>query len=93
MTINRTNTASTLESVIVGFDEVRGDVNALADILEHLVVLMKKQLGSDADRLLSRIDDVRESEETPIAQPFVRGSYENEMGAVFSDKRDSARED
>ena len=93
MTINRTNTASTLEKMVVGFDEARRDIADLTNVVEFLVVAMKKTLGADADRLLKDIDAIRASSETVIIEPIQPGSYENEIGAVFSDRRDSARVD
>ncbi len=90
MTINRTNTASTVEAMVAGFDEVRADVAALTDVVEFLVVTLKKNLGADAGRLLEDLDAIRQSPETQIIPEQVPSVSVNEIGAVYSPPIDSA---
>lgn len=90
--INRTNVTDCVETLINDINDLRDDVITLTNAVETITVALAKQLGTDGKDILNDVDDMRGKEGFVYAQtPPV--SHENDIGAVHSDKRDSARVD
>jgi hypothetical protein len=94
MTVNSSNTSEVLSALVNDFTELNEKVDALADAVELLGVANKKQLGPDAEAVFDNVDTFRNR--TRQGMPDMDGTLTvrtNDIGAVFSDRRDSARED
>lgn len=94
MTVNSSNTSEVLSALVNDFAELNEKVDALADAIELLGVANKKNLGTDAETVFENVDLFRSR--TRQGMPDMDGTLTvrtNDIGAVFSDRRDSARED
>jgi hypothetical protein len=91
--INRANVTDVVERLVNDNVDLRSDVEGLITVVETLVVAFKKQLGKDAEDLLVLLDEIAGRERMNFDTTGLKQHETNEIGAVFSDKRDSARVD